>query len=317
MKKGYVITESQVEVRKYKLLLITVIVVGCLVAATLYLMHANIPILEPAGQVGQRERTLIFIALGLSLIVVIPVYVLLLSFAWKYRESNKKAKYSPELDHNRLAEAIWWLIPTILITILSVITWDSSHALDPYRPISSNVKPLNIQVVALDWKWLFIYPSQKVASVNLMQFPINTPLNLQITSDAPMNSFWVPQLGGQIYAMPGMVTQLHLIANKSGNYNGFSANISGEGFASMMFTAKASNSNDFNSWISSAKKSNKILDQASYNQLAKPSSYYPISYYSSVSSNLFISIVTKYMSPNHQSNSNSYQYNQPGMGMNM
>ena len=133
---------------------------------------------------------------GLSLIVVIPVYIMLFLFAWKYREGNTKAKYSPDWDHSALLETIWWTVPLLLITILSVVTWNSSHDLDPFRPLNSSVKPVKIQVVALQWKWLFIYPEQNIASVNYVEFPVNTPVDFEITADAPMNSFWIPQVGG-------------------------------------------------------------------------------------------------------------------------
>ncbi|MGH7192393.1 MAG: COX aromatic rich motif-containing protein, partial [Candidatus Saccharimonadales bacterium] len=244
-----------------------------------------------------KQRELIVFALGLSLIVVIPVYILLFSFAWRYREGNhKKAKYNPELSGNRWAEGVWWLIPTVLITILSVVAWDSSHTLDPYRSLDSGVRPIRIQVVAMDWKWLFIYPEQHVASVNLFQFPKGTPLDFQITSDAPMNSFWIPQLGGQIYAMPGMVTQLHLQADRTGNFNGWSANISGDGFARMTFVARSSSKASYEAWLDQLRRSPDRLDVAAYEQLSRPGES-SFRYYSSVQSGMFDAQVMKYLVP--------------------
>ncbi len=283
-----------------KKLKIIIFILLALIAVTLaigYLKHANIPVLEPKGSIGEKEKNLIVFALVLSLVVVLPVYALLFAFAWRYRASNKKAKYSPDLSGNWLVEAVWWLIPSILIAILSVVTWNSSHQLDPYRSLASDKQPMNIQVVALDWKWLFIYPDQHIASVNYLQVPTNTPINFQLTSDSVMNSFWLPQLGGQIYTMPGMSTQLHLIANKAGSYYGSSANISGNGFAGMTFTAKAGSESDFNNWMKSVKHQDQPLTMSSYDQLAKPSQNNPVVVYSSTPPNLYDSIMSKYMGP--------------------
>lgn len=262
-----------------------------------YFKHADIQVLEPAGSIGEKQRNLIYFALGLSLIVVIPVYVLLFAFAWRYRESNhKKAKYSPELAGSRLAEAVWWLVPTVLIAILSVVTWNSSHALDPFRPIDSRKQPLEIQVVAMNWKWLFIYPKQHVASVNFLQLPKGTPLDFQITSDGPMNSFWIPRLGGQVYAMAGMMTHLHLIADETGDFRGSSANLSGDGFARMTFTARSASPGEFETWVKRVKTSGSPLDAATYKQLARPDES-DVRYYSAVKDGLFEAQIHKYMLP--------------------
>lgn len=284
--------------KQLKIIIFGLLALIAVTVAIGYFKHSNVEVFNSAGSIGAKERNLMFFALALSLIVVIPVYILLFSFAWRYREGNKKkTKYSPELGGNWVAETIWWLIPTVLITILSVVTWNSSHSLDPYRHIASSAKPVKIQVVALDWKWLFIYPSQHIASVNLVQFPENTPIEFQITSDAPMNSFWIPQLGGQIYAMPGMSTQLNLIANRTGNFHGSSANISGEGFASMAFTARSSSESDFNVWVKSAQSSPNHLNTQTYNQLSQPSQYNPVAYYSKPQPELYNLIVAKYLVP--------------------
>jgi cytochrome o ubiquinol oxidase subunit 2 len=301
--------------RKYKLGGIAVVIIGFLSVAIHYLSTTNIPVLEPRGPIGLKERNLILFALALSLTVVIPVYVLLFSFVMRYRESNTKAKYSPDFDHSRIAETIWWVVPAILITILSVVTWNSSHTLDPYRPISSKNPTMTIQVVSMDWKWLFIYPQQHIASVNLVEFPMNTPVDFEITSDSVMNSFWVPQLGGQIYAMPGMVTQLNLLASQKGDFRGSSANISGDGFAGMVFTARATSEKDFQSWVQSTSQVNSSLSLAAYNQLDRPSEYNPVKLYSSPASNLYDTILMKYDGPGTaMSSMNSGGY-QPMTGM--
>jgi cytochrome o ubiquinol oxidase subunit 2 len=283
--------------KKTRVSLIAIAILGLLVVAVLYLHSSNIEVLNPKGPIAAKERNLLFFGLGLSAVVVIPVFTMVFLFAWKYRESNKGAKYSPHLDGNRFAEVVWWGIPTVIIGILSVVAWNSSHTLDPFRPIASVNKAMTIQVVAMDWKWLFIYPQQNIASINYLQFPSNTPINFEITSDAPMNSFWIPQLGGQIYAMPGMSTQLNLLAYRDGAYRGSSANISGQGFAGMDFTAVSTSPSLFQAWVNGVRTKGGLLTAAQYNNLSKPSENNAIAYYSYPDQNLYNSIVTKYTGP--------------------
>lgn len=262
-----------------------------------YLSRADIPVFQPGGPIAQKEKHLIIIAVLLSAIVVIPVYIMLFSFAWKYRESNKKAKYSPSFSHSRLLESIWWGVPLAIITILGVITWKSSIELDPFKALNSSKPPITIQAISLQWKWLFIYPQQNIASVNYVQFPLGTPIDFEITSDAPMNSFWIPKLGGQIYAMSGMSTHMHLLADRPGSYRGVSANISGAGFAGMHFEAKSVDNRDFQLWVSHMHLTQNSLGLDQYKTLAAPSQDNPVSYYSSVASGLYNSVVAKYESP--------------------
>lgn len=299
--RGVVTKEALRMKKKYKVAFLLVLVLGFLLVSFMYLRTTNIQVLNPKGPIALKERDLIYTALALALIVVIPVYALAIGFAWRYREGNKKAKYSPNLSGNRIAETIWWIVPSALILVLAVITWRSSHQLDPYKTISSKNPAITIQVVALDWKWLFIYPQQNIASVNFFQFPNNTPLNFEITADAPMNSFWIPQLGGQIYAMPGMSTQLHLMATSYGSFDGSSANISGEGFAGMTFIAKSSSETAFNDWVKSAKRSPNSLDSSQYNKLDQPSQYNPAAVYSSAEEGLYNRIIDKYTVPGYGS----------------
>jgi len=282
-----------------RILVIGTIVVLFLPLAGWYLSTVNIPVLQPKGEIAQKQYDLIILTLLLSLIVVIPVFIMLFSFAWRYREDNKKARYSPEFDHSRILETIWWLIPTALIVTLGVIIWRSSYELDPYKPLASTQQPIHIQVVALDWKWLFIYPDQGVASVGQFEVPTNVPVQFDITADAPMNSFWLPQLGGQIYAMPGMSTRLNLVANKPGLYRGSSANISGRGFADMTFTARATTTADYQSWVRKLQQSPRQLDVAAYERLSQPS-ILPTARYSHPTTDLYDMIVMQYMLPNHQ-----------------
>jgi cytochrome o ubiquinol oxidase subunit 2 len=284
------------------------VIIGLLVA---YLNTHNIAVLEPAGQIGRKERNLFVFALALSAVVVLPVFFLTIMIAIRYREGNKRAKYTPEWDRSKLFETIWWVIPMCIIAVLSVVTWNSSHSLDPYKPIASKTSAINVEVVALDWKWLFIYPNSQVASVNQLELPLNTPVNFYITSDTVMNSFWIPNLGGQIYAMPGMTTQLHLIANKPGSYYGSSANISGQGFAGMNFKTNAVSESAFKTWVGNASQSYDHLDTNAYAALAKPTSYAPVKYYSLVQNNLFAGIINKYMMYGSSNSTNS------SMNMNM
>jgi cytochrome o ubiquinol oxidase subunit 2 len=262
-----------------------------------YLGRHNVAVLQPAGSIGHKERNLIIFTVLLSVVIVVPVFVMLGLFAWRYREGNAKAKYSPEQSGSPLAEAVWWLIPGLLLVVISVVTWRSSYALDPYKQLSSSKQTLHIQVVALDWKWLFIYPDQKVASVNEVAIPVDTPVDFEITSDTVMTSFWIPQLGGQMYAMPGMTTHLNLEADRSGGYQGVAANISGKGFAGMKFTTQAISQKDYAAWLANAKHAPEKLTSASYAALAKPSENTKPMQYSAVDGSLYDTIMMKYMMP--------------------
>jgi len=261
---------------------------------TLLLGGCNMTLLNPTGQVGLEQRNLIITATLLMLLVVVPVIVMTFLFAWKYRASNKDAVYTPKWSHSTKIEVAVWTIPVLIIIALGYITYISTHKLDPYRPIESDVKPVTIEVVALDWKWLFIYPEQGIATVNKIVFPAHTPVNFRITSDAVMNSFFIPGLGGQIYAMAGMTTKLHLIADRNAEMDGISANYSGAGFTGMKFKAIATSQEDFDAWVSEVKKAPKQLEAAEYAALAKPSQNNPVELYSSVTPNLFQTIVDKY-----------------------
>lgn len=265
-----------------------------------YFSKVNMAVLNPKGIIASKERNLMFLVFGLSLMVIGPVFGFLIFITIKYHESNTRAKYRPELDHSRLLETVWWLLPALLILYLSFVTWHSSHSLAPQVPIASKKMTMTIEVVALDWKWLFIYPKQDIATVNYAEIPINQPIDFQITSAAPMNSFWVPQLGGQIYAMAGMVTHLNLMATAYGNFNGSSANISGKGFSSMHFIVRSVGNNNFNSWLNRVKMQRESLSIFSYNKLALPAiAKHPL-FYSSYSPHLFSDIVMSYMMSNNK-----------------
>jgi cytochrome o ubiquinol oxidase subunit 2 len=253
-------------------------------------------IFSPVGLIAEEQKNLIIISFLLMLIVVVPVLVLTLIVVFKYRETKKKqADYKPEYCHSVALEIFWWGIPMAIIIVLATITWFTSHSLDPYKPLKHDEKPVKIQVVSLNWKWLFIYPEHNVATINYMPIPENVPINLELTSDAPMNSFWIPQIAGQIYTMTGMATKLHIIAYREGEYEGLSSNYSGLGFADMKFKVKVMSNDDFEAWIKEAKVAKKVLNQQEYEKLIADSKNNPVEYYSSVKSNLFSDIMMKYM----------------------
>lgn len=253
-------------------------------------------VLNPRGAIGLQEKSLIVTSTLAMLIVVIPVILLTLFFAWRYRASNRTASYRPDWSHSTRIEVVIWAVPAIIILFLADLTWDSTHALDPYQPIASEVPPVNVEVVSLDWKWLFIYPDLGIASVNQLAMPVGTPVNFRISSDSVMNSFFIPRLGSQVYAMAGMVTQLHLIADQAGDYGGLSANFSGQGFSDMTFHALALPKDQFEQWVQQVRSVPAILDAARYQTLAAPSEANPVTYFSQVSPHLFHSVVMKYES---------------------
>jgi cytochrome o ubiquinol oxidase subunit II len=250
-------------------------------------------VLNPYGPVALAERGLMVAALLFMLIVAIPVLGLLFFFAWRYRASNTKAAYTPNWRHGKLEELVWWAIPLEIILILGAITWTSTHELDPRKGISTE-PPLVVQVVALDWKWLFIYPEQGVATVNYLALPVGKPVKFEVTADAPMNSFWIPQLSGQIYAMTGMVNELNVLADKPGTFKGMSANYSGEGFAHMRFTAEAMSQEEFVGWIAFVHQDPDLLDLPAYQNLAAPAVLPDPVYYGQVAPGMLSQIVSKF-----------------------
>ncbi|MDD7805203.1 MAG: ubiquinol oxidase subunit II [Endozoicomonas sp. (ex Botrylloides leachii)] len=255
-------------------------------------------LLDPQGAVGQSEKNLLIISVALMMIVVVPTLFLTGYFFWKYREKAKHpAQYLPEWNHSAKIESMVWLFPSVIIVVLSVITWYSTHKLDPYRPLDHHKKPLVIQVVSLDWKWLFIYPDYGIASVGEFAFPVNRPVSFEITSDTVMSSFFIPQLGSQIYTMAGMETKLHLIADRPGHYKGVNTGYSGHGFSDMKFTAIATaNDKKFDQWVDNVRhSSHDLLTQQQFSALAKPSHGYPVTYYAVVKKGLFKDIIHKFM----------------------
>jgi cytochrome o ubiquinol oxidase subunit 2 len=257
--------------------------------------YGNLQVFNPAGQIASQERNLIFTAMGILLAVAIPVFLTGIFFARKYRSGNNQS-HDPDMSGKKIVVGYWAFFGTVCLIFFGIV-WISAHRLDPYNPIKSSEKPVTIQVVALDWKWLFIYPEEGIATVNFIQIPVNTPVNFKLTADAPMNSFWIPQLSGQIYSMTTMETQIHIIANKTGNYDGGAAEINGKGFAGMRFIVRATSKSDFKNWVEQVKNSPNDLDLRTFQKLDKPSEDVPITYYSTVDPTLYNSIIMKYMEP--------------------
>ncbi|WHL24868.1 MAG: ubiquinol oxidase subunit II [Candidatus Blochmannia vicinus] len=258
----------------------------------------DLVLLYPKGQIGIEERSLILTAFALMLTIVIPVIGMTIFFTIKYRASNiKNIKYNPNWKNSRKIEFVIWFVPILIIIFLGVLTWESTHKLDPKKPITSySVQPIIIDVISLDWKWLFIYPKQNIAVINELVFPKCVPIKFNVTSNSVMNSFFIPQLGGQIYAMAGMHTELNLIANEVGHYKGVSSNFSGQGFSNMKFTVFVTQTEkEFEEWIQKVQKSSYHIDNMSmYEELAKPSEHHPIIYFSNVQSNLFYNVINKF-----------------------
>ena len=280
---------------------------GLLLLAPLFLLSGcDLVLLNASGDVAVQQGRLIVISTVLMLLIIVPVIALTVFFAWKYRASNKEAEYSPEWDHSTQLELAIWAAPLIIIIALGAITWISTHTLDPYRAlrriddtrtVPANAKPLVVEVVALDWKWLFIYPEQGIASVNELAAPLDRPIMFKITSSTVMNSFYIPALAGQIYAMPGLETKLHAVINKAGEYEGFSANFSGEGFSHMRFKFHGLADADFDKWVADGKAAGGQLDRAGYLKLEKPSEREPVQRWGSVSSDLFHAILNRCVEP--------------------
>jgi len=227
-------------------------------------------VLDPVGPIGASERVILFDATAIMLAVIIPVIVLTLVFTWWFRASNRRATYRPEWEYSGRIELIVWSIPALVILFLAGIAWISSHELDPAKPLQSAKAPLEVEVVSLDWRWLFIYPRERIATVNYLVVPTGVPVHFRLTSTSVMNSFFIPRLGSQIYTMPGMTTDLNLQADIAGAYPGLSAQFSGPGFSDMQFTLRAEQGDGFATWVAQAHERGQVLDEAAVAQLIRP-----------------------------------------------
>jgi len=247
-------------------------------------------VLDPRGPIAAAEGQILFNALAIMLAIVVPTIIGTLGVARWFRASNAKARYRPDFEHSGRLELLVWAIPLMTVILVGGVAWVGSHDLDPRRPIDPAVEPLHVQVVSLDWKWLFIYPDQGVATLNELTVPVGKPVHFDLTSSGVMNSFFVPQLGSQIYTMAGMVTQLELQADRAGSYPGLSANYSGRGFADMRFDVHAVSADEFGRWAAAAKSSQRVLDAGAYAELAKPAAAPAPATYGAVAPHLFDAI---------------------------
>jgi len=257
--------------------------------------------MNPTGDIAKQQADLIIISVALMLIIIVPVMILTVLFAWRYRK-NANAKYEPDWDHSTKLELVIWGAPLLIIIVLGLITWVSTHKLDPYRPldrldehrpIPASTKPLEVQVIALDWKWLFIYPEQGIASVNQLVTPIDVPIRFKMTASTVMNTFYIPTLAGMIYTMPGMQTELNAVLNKTGDYQGLSANFSGDGFSHMKFAYKGVSTAEFDAWVQQMKSNPAVLDRADYLVLEKPTAKEAVRHYGQVEPALFNRILNR------------------------
>lgn len=270
------------------------------------LSGCNTVVMNPAGDVAAQQAHLIAVSTALMLLIIVPVILLTLLFAWRYRQSNTEAPYTPDWDHSTGLELVIWGAPLLIIIALGLLTWINTHTLDPYRPLQrldsaqplpAGVAPLEIEVVAMDWKWLFVYPQEGVATVNEFAAPVGRPITFRITASTMMNSFYIPALAGQVYAMAGMQTQLHAVLNQPGSYDGFSANYSGAGFSDMRFKFLGLGQADFETWIARNRDSGGELSRARYLELERPSVRDAVQRFAKVDAGLFTAILNRCVDP--------------------
>ncbi len=276
-----------------RLLLLGLAGLGVLIM--MLLQGTDITLFSPKGLIAGEEHRLTLLIVAVLLVIAVPTLSLLYFFAWKYRESNEKATYDDHTRHGNFFVFSVWAIPTVFMLVLASIMWPAAHKLAPKMAIAANAKPITIQVVAMRWKWLFIYPEQNIATINFVQVPVGTPVQFELTADeTPMSSFWIPHLGGQLYAMTGHQNQLNLIADVPGDYAGRSAEINGAGFAGMTFVARASSQQGFDEWVQGVKSSPDVLTADVYGELLKPSQNNPAAFYSQAQPDLYANLLIKY-----------------------
>lgn len=266
-----------------------------LLSGTLFLSGCNhIVLFDPKGPVADQEISLIILAFALMLIVVVPVFIMVIWFSIKYRESNTRSTYKPRWAGSAKIELAIWMVPVLIVAVLSYHTWSKTHQLDPYKPLGIPGKEIQIEVVSMDWGWLFIYPDYDIATVNELVIPVDAPLSFKLTSSTVMTSFFIPQMGSQMYAMAGMQTRLHLLAEETGTFEGQNQEFSGKGYENMHFRVVAATPEEFRKWVSKVDTSPNALDLARFNELSKPELNYEVTYYSSVDPGLFQYILSKY-----------------------
>ncbi|WP_255428023.1 ubiquinol oxidase subunit II [Ramlibacter cellulosilyticus] len=263
---------------------------------------SSLIVMKPHGDIAVQQAQLIVTSTFLMLLIIVPVIALTLFFAYKYRQSNTKATYTPDWDHSTKLELVIWGVPLLIIIALGAITWISTHKLDPFRPLDridaqrpvpAGTQPLVVNVVAMDWKWLFLYPEQGIATVNELALPVDRPVEFRMTASTVMNTFYVPAMAGMVYAMPGMQTKLNAVMNKTGTYEGLSANYSGAGFSDMRFKVLSLTDGDFEAWVANNQKGGEVLGRASYLQLEKPSHKDPVRRYAKVEDGLYEAVLNR------------------------
>jgi cytochrome o ubiquinol oxidase subunit 2 len=269
---------------------------------TWLLQGTNVALLNSKGMIASQQRTLIIYSVMLMLVIGIPALTLLYFTAWKYRASNSKSTYHPTARTSKVSVIGMWAVPTVFMIVLALVMWPATHELEPRKTIASDARPITIKVIALRWKWLFLYPEQQIATVNFVNIPEDTPVTFELTADeAPMSSFWIPNLSGQLYAMTGHVNHLNMIGNIPGDYPGMSAEINGAGFAGMKFTARVSSAKNFDIWVQRVKQSQDTLDTTTYENLVLPSEYNSTAFYSDFENNIYDKVISKYTgSHDHQ-----------------
>ena len=272
-----------------------ILTITLLIAVSVFFASCNnLIVLHPKGLIGKEEAFLIRVAFSLMLIVIIPVLILTFWFSVKYR-ADKKARYMPNWAESKSIEWFIWMVPIAIIVVLSYLTWVKTFELDPYKPISGKNEPVHVEVISLDWKWLFIYPEYNIATINQLVFPDNTPLEFRLTSATVMTSFFIPQLGSQMYVMAGMQTRLNLIAGDTGTYTGQNQEFSGNGYETMFFEAKSVSKADFNKWVQQVRQSTEKLDSNTFSEVIKPSDVHDITFFSGVAPGLFDHLIKSFM----------------------
>ena len=255
-------------------------------------------VLNPAGDIARQQRDIIYVSTGLMLLIIVPVMILIVVFAWRYRRGGR-GTYDPDFDHSTALELAIWSAPLLIIIALGALTWSSTHLLDPFRPLPArqDERPLVVQVVSLDWKWLFIYPEEGIAAVNELVLPVNRPVRFGITSSNMMNAFYAPTLAGMIYAMPGMQSQLHAVLRRPVTDEGFSANYSGAGFSDMRFKLRGVDDAGFGRWVAEARRGGNALDVDAYRQLLVPSQRVPVAHFASIDHDLYRRTLERCLEP--------------------
>lgn len=273
-----------------------------LLSLALLLSGCDLALFDSSGVTGKQIGDTILLTMGLMLIVVIPTILMSIWIPYKYHASKSDESYDPEWEHSSKIEFFAWGVPIVIIVVLATITYFTSYSLDPRKELVSDKKPLTIQVVAMDWKWLFLFPEEKIATVNEVAFPVDRPVEFLVTSQSTMNSFFIPKLGGQIYAMAGMENRMNLMGNEIGEYRGISANYSGFGFAGMRFTAKVTSDEDFDKWVEGVKASGKVLTDAEYDRLIEKTRDHKVEYFSSINPLQFKNIIESFIGAQNGSN---------------